>query len=160
MKVKQVLLLFLALLLPVCIFLFLKGFGENQFNVPPLFTDQLPTGASTCPDTPSLPYHIPDSSLTALGLVQDSIAFIHFTTGQALPGLPRVKDVYGSFPLKFLSADAHRERATMQCIYFLQEPFDAVVVDKKGRIRGQYDMKDRDEVDRLITELAIIFKKY
>jgi hypothetical protein len=42
----------------------------------------------------------------------------------------------------------------------LAEPFDAVLVDSKRRIRGQYDLKDRDEVDRLITEVAIIFKQY
>jgi hypothetical protein len=34
------------------------------------------------------------------------------------------------------------------------------LVDHKNRIRGYYDGKDRDEVDRLIVEMKIILKQY
>ena len=52
------------------------------------------------------------------------------------------------------------ESTQMKCIFILEEPFDVALVDNKGRIRGQYNSADREEVDRLITELAILIRKY
>ena len=42
MKQKKTVFLFLALILPICIFLFLKFFGKNEFAVEPLYVDVYP----------------------------------------------------------------------------------------------------------------------
>jgi hypothetical protein len=155
MKAKQGILLFLALLLPICVFIFLKIFGKNEFEVPPMFANGLPSATAGCPDQPSLPYRIPNNISERLELNKDSLACIYFSQAK---NLDRVKDEYMNFPLQIISGDNFL--AERKCIFLLVEPFDIVLVDKKGRIRGQYDSSDRDEIDRLITELAIIFKKY
>jgi len=46
------------------------------------------------------------------------------------------------------------------CVLFLKGPADMVVVDRRGRLRGQYILADREEVDRLLTEVSIILKRY
>jgi hypothetical protein len=160
MKAKQLLLLFLALLLPGCIFLFLKGFGKNEFAVPPLFQTEKPGNAASCGTDISLPYILPDTVMRALALQNDSIALVVFGQNKDEQNVSRIEEAYSGLPLRIEVADPEKNQRTMQCIYFLQEPFDAVLVDRKGQIRGQYDFSDREEVDRVITELAIIFKKY
>jgi hypothetical protein len=47
-----------------------------------------------------------------------------------------------------------------RCVFFLSDVQDLVLVDATGVIRGQYLSTDRDEMDRLITEIAIILKRY
>jgi hypothetical protein len=158
MRSKQIILLAIALLMPVAVFLFLKGFGKNEFNVPPLFTDSIPT-VRNCNDNVSLPYFISPASLDESAISIDSLACISFLPKGSPDRLPRVKNKYSADPLKFFEIDpSNREKK--ECVYFLQEPFDVALVDSKGRIRGQYNSSKRDEVDRLITEIAIIFKKY
>ena len=159
MNLKQILLLFLALLLPACVFIFLKGFGENEFSVPALFKDELPMVLPECNVQPTLPYHIPDSTLSDLDLKADSLALVFFGGGSE-QGLARVKEEYSNLPLKMFMLDKDKHAKEMKCIYFLQEPFNVVLVDRSGSLRGQYNSNDRDEVDRLLMELAIIFRKY
>jgi len=43
-----------------------------------------------------------------------------------------------------------------ECVFLLNDPYDMVLVDKFGIIRGQYYSGARDELDRLIMEVAII----
>ena len=84
MNLKKSILLFLALLFPACVFVFLKFFGKNEFTVPPLYTDSYPDGMKECGVTVTLPYHIPDHVKSSLFLSQDSLILIHFgelTTG-------------------------------------------------------------------------------
>jgi hypothetical protein len=47
-----------------------------------------------------------------------------------------------------------------RCIFFLDSARDVVMIDRKGAIRGQYTAADRDEMDRMLTEITIILKKY
>ena len=47
-----------------------------------------------------------------------------------------------------------------KCVFFLKDRYDLVLVDRAGLIRGEYISDDREEVDRLLMELAILFKKY
>lgn len=162
MKLKKVVLLFLALLFPACIFVFLKFFGENEFGVPALYTDVYPEGASECGVSISLPYQIPDSVQASLQLPKDSLALIHF--GEITEGsekqLNRVKNEHGKeIKLEFLQLSPSVSHLK-KCIFFLKDPNDLVLVDGEGVIRGQYTTGDREEVDRLLTELTILLKKY
>jgi hypothetical protein len=46
------------------------------------------------------------------------------------------------------------------CIFLLKAPYDVVMIDRKGLIRGQFVSDNREEIDRLMTEIDIILKKY
>lgn len=159
MKLKQLLILFVALLLPGVIFVFLKGFGKNEFDVEPLYVSELPSVPQGCTQ-PALPYLLPDSVIATIVNAKDSIGLAVFTDSDASVKLQRVQKAVKDLPLKIVTLSKEENAELMRCIFFLKEPFDAVVVDNKKRIRGQYDLSDRDEVDRLITELAIMFKQY
>lgn len=158
-KARQMLLLFLALLLPVVIFLFLKGFGKNEFNVPPMFSDDVPSRSPQCTGDLVFPYIISQTELQENGISVDSLACVSFADQRGNDPLSRVKNQYNSYPIGFFNVDQSNIQKK-ECVFFLQEPFDVALVDSKGRIRGQYNSSRRDEIDRLITEIAIIFKKY
>jgi hypothetical protein len=160
MKVKQTILLLIALLLPIAIFIFLKSFGRNEFNVAPMFQEELPAAMADCSNNTRAPYSIEKAELEGLELRTDSLTVIHFSTDETAHKSKRVKDQYSGAPLQVYVLPAQQHAKIQKCIFLLAEPFDAVLVDSKRRIRGQYDLKDRDEVDRLITEVAIIFKQY
>ncbi len=78
MNLKKSILLFLALLFPACVFVFLKFFGKNEFIVPPLYTDEYPDGMKECGVSITLPYHIPEHVKSSLLFSQDSLVLVHF----------------------------------------------------------------------------------
>ena len=69
-------LLFLALLLPICIFLFLKFFGKNEFAVEPLFTEGKASDETCFPV--SYPYVVSDSVMKDYPLGNDSLLLLYF----------------------------------------------------------------------------------
>ena len=162
MNLKKAILLFLALLFPACIFLFLKFFGKNEFAVPPLYTDSVPEAAKACGVSVALPYHIPDHVKAPLFLSQDSLVLIHF--GELNSGaenqLERVSNEYGKDIKLQLMPASDSTMHLKHCVFFLKDRYDLVLVDHAGLIRGEYISDDREEVDRLLTELAILNKKY
>ncbi len=160
---KKILYLFAALLLPVLVFIFLKFFGKNEFQVEPLFVHEPPQLQSGCL-IPQLPYHVPDSVLDQFSFGQDSLLLILFAKqeGDAKRNLDHVGKDFESLASTLVvndSLDSHTD-FMKKCIFFLSEPFNLVLVDHSGQIRGQYEAHDREDMDRLITELTIIQKKY
>ncbi len=162
MNLKKIVLLFLALLFPACVFVFLKFFGKNEFNVQPLYADAYPEGVGECGVTITLPYHIPDSVISSLQLSADSLTLIHFgkLNTESENQLSRVKKEHG-MDVKFNFLDDQKNAVTLKnCVFFLKDPYNLVLVDNEGIIRGQYISNDRDEIDRLLMELSILFKRY
>lgn len=159
MKGKKFLLLFLALLLPICIFVFLRMFGKNQFDVPALFVESVPDHTSGCQGVYSLPYVVADSTFDRLGIKRDSLICIFFPAREEVNGLHRVKDKYASSALSWRILDPNENEQIRTCIFMLKEPFNVALVDKEGIIRGQYASSQRDEIDRLITEIEILLIK-
>ena len=53
-----------------------------------------------------------------------------------------------------------KKSKSLECTLLLNPTLDLVLLDGKKRIRGQYNSNERDEVDRLMTELDIILKRY
>ena len=152
------LLLFLALLLPGLIYVFLKSFGRNEFQVPALFQDEVPLVAG-CESYPrAAPYIVPASTMARLGLRGDLLTLVAFESGSATNALRRVRNEFGSDAFIY-TEPADSLRATAACELILQPPANLVLVDG-SLIRGQYDVSDRDEVDRLIVEMKILLKKY
>lgn len=159
-KYKKVIFLFLALMFPVCIFLFLKIFGKNQFSVPPLFTDVLPENMDECGVAVALPYRIPGSIQDSLSLSNTKMTLIHFgiLESDEEKRLERVKGDYGNKFDFILLPDSLL--SLKRCAFFLADPNNLVLVDNLGAIRGQYQSTDRDEIDRLRMELSILFNEY
>jgi hypothetical protein len=160
MKAKQFIVLGLALLLPIAIFIFLKTFGRNEFKVPPLFTDSVPPIGEGCGLEVSAPYRILPGELDLLKISIDSLACVAFMKEGSRDPLARVREEYETAPIQFFPLDENAYRQKKECIFLLTEPFDVALVDSNGRIRGQYNSLERDDIDRLITEIAIIFRKY
>ena len=180
-KVK-LLVLILALALPVGIFLFLKFFGKNEFEVKPLFTDVFPSNLpSDCGFQLAIPYVIPDTILSRLAWnSSDSLTLFSFNPEIAKPlyldrlllnnkpHLLRVVLIQGS-TMKPVEEGKGIKSAVLadpvlayskNCFLFINEPNDLILVDQKGRIRGYYQLSNREEFDRLIMEISIILKQY
>ena len=164
MRGKKILFLFLALLLPICVFLFLKIFGKNEFAVPPLYQDIAPEVQADCPPV-KLPYHVSAQIIEKTFLPDDSLGLIYFQANkparESQNQISRIQEYCAHYPLTLTTSDSIVfNNQLRKCIFFLKEPFDMVLIDRVGTIRGQYASGDREDVDRLITEIDIILKKY
>lgn len=181
---KKGILLFFALLLPVLIFIFLRSFGKNEFEVPVLFADSVSVPIMCKAYTYNKPYTVADSTLGTIGWkASDSLTLIVFTDTIAERNheraiqLSRVKAefknesykiVYVS-PIETNSAIAQNSYAVSPtvmtelrtCIFLMKPSDDIAIVDARKRIRGQYNLQDREDADRMIMlEMNILFKRY
>lgn len=159
-KYRKVIFLFLALMLPVCIFLFLKIFGKNQFSVPPLFTEVLPENTDDCRVAIALPYRVSEDIRDSLSLPKEKMSLIYFGSPESNDdtNLGRVMDDHkNKFDLIALPDSLSRLR---RCVFFMTGDDDLVLVDHQGTIRGQYKSSDREEIDRLRMELSILLNEY
>ncbi len=162
MQGKKILFLFLALLFPICVFIFLKMFGKNEFAVPPLYQDTPPEIQAGC--TPvKLPYKVPHKIQDAIIAPTDSLVLVYFKStdpsNESQNQIIRTEKEFEKDPLTIITADTLIAQYR-SCVFFLKEPNDLILIDHSGLIRGQYVSNDREEVDRLITEVDIILKKY
>jgi hypothetical protein len=159
MNIKKIVILILGLVLPVGIFLFLKFFGENKFEVQPLFQTELPADIKDCGDL-SVPYNIHEEIVAGFHPKENDINVV--LVDNDLATLSRVFDQFSSDPVNIIKID---DSATMDgkslksCVLLLSSPNDIVLFNNQGIIYGQYSSDDRDEIDRLIIELSIILKK-
>jgi hypothetical protein len=161
MRQQKAIFLFLALVLPICIFLFLKFFGKNEFAVEPLYTDTYPDIPDGCKEV-RIPYTIDDSVKSLLPL-DDGLVIVIFEKESSMQTnqVKRLHDEIASLPVRFLTLPpAERNLFWKKCVFFLKESADIVMVDSGGAIRGQYSSGDREDIDRLLTEISIILKKY
>jgi protein SCO1/2 len=187
---KKGIFLFLLILLPVLIFLFLKGFGRNEFSIPVYYEQGLGDSLSTpCLDRAKQQYYV-QSPFSAAG----KIKIIHFErvdgplTLFRMEELERVQDVFGEDPevelvtsvngvsMKVQEIEDYSARVFFNDAFWKRQELDStawaelkycdvamsdldnrvVLVDKQNRIRGYYNITERDETDRLILELRIL----
>lgn len=160
MNFKKILFLSLALLLPIAVFLFLKSFGKNEFAVEPLFQQSVDMPAN-CDFEFKAPYVVNDSILNKIKWSErDSLTLLIFdkSTDKRIASQESRLRTELRVGVNFLAIS---ERApTVNCAFLLKPSHNAVLIDAKKRIRGQYDLTDLDEADRLIMEVNIILKKY
>ena len=160
MKGKKVLFLFLALLLPVVIFIFLKFFGKNEFEVPMIYADGVSNPPSDCGIEYSKPYILHDSIRTNFK-TKSSILVVDFS-GQPSTEMQVVREEFEKDPVEIKSAASlnfAEEKIFRECVLLLKDPDELVLIDSKNQIRGYYQ-NTREDVDRLILELKILLKKY
>ncbi len=161
---KKRIYLFLALLLPALLFVFLKYAGRNEFNIP-VYHDkgvvQVPGG---CVSSYPSPYVVPDS---VRGSDHSEVQVLVFP----MAGLDidkvrsRIEDEFGAADVALLepcklSADSATCARLKKCVLLVNDPYEAVLIDSKGQIRGYYALQTREEEDRLRVELKILLKKY
>jgi hypothetical protein len=160
MQGKKALFLFLALLLPVGIFIFLKFFGKNEFDVPAFYQDRAPIAKSECNYAYSFPYRVPDSLLLAAeGEYKKKLYLIHFSDLTSRMAEEIKDDEIAILPARQLARENDLEKLK-RCSLLTPANEDLVLVDGDGKIRGYYESKNREEIDRLLLELEIILKKY
>jgi hypothetical protein len=160
---KKFILLFLGLLLPVVVFIFLKMFGHNEFEVPLMHKDGVAKVPTDCNFEYSKPYVIHDSLASALFQTNSNLILINFASDNK-----RVEQALEKFESGEIGIiDGEKTFSTMseadvikRCAMLLEFPYDLVLVDRGRNIRGYYQTGDRDDLDRLKAELTIILKKY
>ncbi len=160
---KKIIFLFLAFILPTCIFLFLKFFGKNEFTVEPLYADVYPEPVAGCPSVMTLPYSVPDSIMAQLPDKSAELFVLKFGvfSGESANQMRRTKEEFSNDPVVISTMPESRKSNNWRdCVFFLKQPYDLVVIDRTGVIRGQYNSAEREEIDRLITEVSILLKKY
>lgn len=187
---KKAIFLFLLLLLPILIFLFLKGFGRNEFSIPVYYE----TGLGDSLSTPCLDRKNQQYVVNSPFVEEGQLKLIHFEnidgplTLFRLEELERVQDVFGEDPEVQLITSVNEVNMDVQVIedynnrvqfldqFWKRQALDSVnwatlkycamamsnldnrvvLIDKQNRIRGYYNITDREETDRLILELRIL----
>ena len=178
MQGKKGLYLIAALGLPIFVFLFLKFCGRNEFNVEPLFQAGSIEVAGDCEFNYQIPYTISDSVFNRYQIGKTLFSVITFTDTLRNPMIQQVNEELKSDSVTFFNVVNENAFLTKnsetnlnlveevqfdfdkQCIFLLKEPFNTVLVNNSGVIYGQYNSRDRYEVDRLLAELLILLKKY
>lgn len=163
MRAKKIGYLFLALLLPVLIFIFLKLFGRNEFEVKPLYQegDELPL--SDCGLDYTVPYYVPDSVMKRLAGQAPAKLYL-VSLGKRQRSLNRITDEFGS-DVKSVSPEdiASSEKEVsyiLNCILLIRQPHTVVLVDENRSIRGYYTLDSREDADRLSVEINIMLKRF
>jgi hypothetical protein len=172
---RKTILLFLALLLPVLVFVFLHYFGKNEFTVPILYKSFNEGVPSDCGVDYKYPYKVESENIAltvpivvlfASGMTQEEFNDTMFQ-------LSRLKDEFGeNAPVIFSFAqvrdalenhdvvlDSANYEAEQRC-RFLAGANRLVLVDENRHIRGLYADASLKEMDRLILELKIINKQF
>jgi len=153
---KKRLFLFLGLVLPILVFIFLKIFGKNEFDVP--YPELQP--AVDCPVKLSSPYFVPDTTIGHF--VTEPYDLLVVNLGQNSKRLERIvarpKVKFVDSPVNRLSP-GHLDMIK-HCVLLMHEPANLVLIDNQRRLRGTYDPTDRDELDRLEAEIKILLKEY
>lgn len=181
MKIKQLVILAAAFVLPISIFIFLKTMGKNEFAVEPFYQQGVITVSSECGPQYQTPYVVQQAVLTHINWRdKDSLTLYIFNAEKEMTGevSRRMADKLATneFRAYVLTADSIefskkyalpvvlKDVVTLdqlkECMFILEPGKNAVLVDRQRRIRGYYDLSDREELDRLAVELTIILKKY
>lgn len=164
MKGKKSLFLFLALLFPVLIFLFLKMFGRNEFEVPVLHQQADFIPPSGCGFQYPTPYRIADSVMAKLEVNNRDSLFVFFFRAREEAAMNRVRVEFRGDPVQVISPADVPESIDpdflSECVLLMPKDSAVTVVDHDYRIRGYYRGDDRKDVDRLIVEMKIILKQY
>ncbi len=158
---RKPIILIAVLLVPIGVFLFLRYFGKNEFDIPVFYTDKMEKKAD-CNFEYLLPYLVPDSLTTTLHLNTSKSVLIVDSSGMK-KDFANLSEEFSKeeFSVVFLSElPKEKSRQLTDCILFLSPEFSAVLVDDKRQIRGYYKLQNREEMDKLDVELKVLLKKY
>lgn len=163
-----------ALALPGMIFIFLKYFGKNEFDVPVMYSSGAISVPSACDTLLVAPYQVPESGRIPIRGVT-AVAFLASYQGKALEDyrfqLDRIIEEFEKSDFNVILVDTTRKDVSdvllsssdyeqeMNCRFLLDGKLSAVLVDADRRIRGQYEATQKD-MERLGVEVKILLKNY
>ncbi len=160
---KKLIYLFLALLMPIGVFVFLRLFGKNEFTIPTYYETGVTESPASCGYQYTVPYTVPDSVLKKMGKheTETITLLIADTSATIQSSLTRFSEEFESTSYQILmpGSDASWDHA-YACFFFLKKPWSAVLIDSERKIRGYYTPDSREEMDRLIVEMKILLKQY
>lgn len=170
---KKIFFLVLALLAPVVIYLFLQSFGDNQYELPILYTEEVPV-LEGCAEAIAVPYQLPENVYS--GVEQRAILMDtrlgdvdrKFINNE----LARVRQYFGGSPFHYrlmgtdIDAgvpDGENSRQDLvkyaRCVLRYEDNNSFItLVDNQGRIRSYFDSSKKQDFDRMITEIEILNK--
>jgi hypothetical protein len=154
---RKTIFLSLALILPVIVFVFLKMFGKNKFEIP-VFHDKPVEKVAGCDRNYPTPYLVPDSVLSSVGWKGNEAALITFLKIEG-EGKMRLTERFEPNKLQVVTL-SESEGTKWKCAFLLSDKFNAVLVDHKKQIRGYYQTTTREEIDRLMVEVSILLNDY
>lgn len=158
-----------AFFIPIVIFLFLKFFGENKFDIPLYYQTEI-TAFDDC-ESVDVPYYIealPKDQLPGVflflapeeGFGINEVNNVKQRLKSAVKGFGYSVKTTDSSSLRYDYVEYIGESELtqlMHCKFITDTLNQYVLVDSKARIRGYYN-SDREEVDRLIVELKILLE--
>ncbi len=151
----------LALLVPIGIFLVLRNFGKNRFDLPVYHAESLPALAVECGYTYEVPYVVSDSTSAQLGITLPAVFMIDFTaTAEARAQQVQVSRLRSLHPDGIRWVPWKGEAGVFVCIFLVPDGQNAALVDRDRRIRGYYSTLMREDMDRLDLELKILKEEY
>ncbi len=158
MNITKGILLFCALLLPISIFLFLKFFGKNQFEVSLPYKSGVAEKPVGCDFEYASPYLIADSVFGQISADSETPLYVlNFSTAQRVIE-ERIASEATPSEVTIKSPNFNDE--IKKCVLLTKPPYDVVLVDNQRQIRGYYVANNREDLDRLLIEISIILKKY
>ena len=158
--------LFLALLLPGLIFLFLKKFGKNEFAIPTYYQHGVDSLNAICGTHYGQPYQLPDSVLRKVGWEGKPALLVLFQKEVlANNEYKRIVESFDQKEFQVVVVDSREMGEALSsrwssCVFMVLAPRNVVLVDREKKIRGYYSIGSREEADRLILEMEILLKKY
>lgn len=155
----------IALCLPVFIFMFLRFFGKNQFNIPVYYQNGVADIASECGGDYTKSYYVPDSVIGLAGQGESTRATLVLldSSPQLETNLKRLWNDFEKSEVAILNLENYSPQRLLKwkrCVLMLEEPWTVVLVDEQKRIRGYYNPVSLEETDRMLVELKILLKKY
>ncbi|MEX2336112.1 MAG: hypothetical protein WD555_02435 [Fulvivirga sp.] len=174
-KFLKIFFLVIMLAIPLGIFIFLRIFGDNKFDIPVYYSEGLEDEVTNC-SYKGGQFVVPDSLIAGKG-PSVVLFFLEESDFNAITldnHGRRLDDIFGEeIPEIFVYAEqsaALQEpnmqirllpkeslKQIMQCGFILKDFNKYVLVDGKNRIRGYYGT-ELEEVDRLIVEIKILLE--
>lgn len=152
----------LAFVLPGLIFIFLKIFGNNQFDIPVYYKDGLNDAPTECHRSSKGQYYLSDSVLNKVKWTKGAVLWISGLTSDEKKELIRGLESGKPVGLQLINLDSLGGGGwenVKACDLLMKKPWNAVLTDDQKRIRGYYSLSSREELDRLEIELEILLKK-
>ena len=153
-------------MLPGMIFVFLKYAGKNEFNIPVYYEEGVKPPPSGCDTAYRQPYLLPEAFRDIAGPLLEANLLIFPNQGLDFKKIHSdIKNEFGDGTVWLNDAhdlflDSIGYNQSKRCVFLLNDPWQSVLFDNHGRIRGYYDLRLRDEEDRLRVELKILQRKY
>ena len=153
-------------MLPGLIFVFLKYAGKNEFNIPVYYEEGVGTPPYGCEIPYRQPYLLPEAIRNIAGPALETNVLVFPNVGLDFEKIHSdINNEFGEGTVWLKDAhvlfqDTIAYQQLRKCVFLVNDPWQSVLFDNDGRIRGYYDLRLREEEDRLRVELKILQQKY